>query len=411
MKTKSTLVLVSLILVLSMLLTACQPAATATLAVEATKPVEPAVQEPAAKPTEVPPTAVPPTVAPTEAPKAAEPTKAEGPCLTIGALYVGSVKDAGYNQAMHESIMDIKKNIACVNIIEAENIPEGPDAEKTMQTMIDQGATLIFPTSFGHQEPAFNLAKKNPKVTFEHVGGYMMADNFANLYGKPPEAFYILGAAAGLVTKSNKLGFIGAFPMGWSVTFINAFELGAQSTNPKAETIVSWTFGWADSAKEAAATDALINQGVDVIAMHVDAPATIIQTAEARGVYSIGINSLAAQQFAPKYWLSGFGFTLGGKMTWLTSTVLDKSWKPIFLRCGVADGCMNFAPFGPNVPQNAQDKFTALVGDLNAGKLAIFNGPLTDQDGKVRVEAGKALTDEEMGNVDWFVKGVIGNPK
>ena len=128
-----------------------------------------------------------------------------------------------------------------------------------------------------------------------------------------------MGAAAGLMTKSNKLGFVGAFPMGWTVTFINAFELGAQSTNPKAETIVSWTFSWADSAKEAAATDALINQGVDVITMHVDAPGTIIQTAEARGVYSIGINSVAAQQFAPKYWLSGFGFTLGGKMTWLTS--------------------------------------------------------------------------------------------
>ncbi len=361
----------------------------------------------------MPPTAAP-TVAPTAEPTkaaAAEPAKAEAPCLTIGALYVGSVKDAGYNQAMHEGIMEIKKNIACVKIIEAENIPEGPDAEKTMQTMIDQGAKLIFPTSFGHQEPAFNLAKKNPDVIFEHVGGYMMSDNFANLYGKPPEAFYILGAAAGLVTKSNKLGFIGAFPMGWSVTFINAFELGAQSTNPKAETIVSWTFGWADSAKEAAATDALINQGVDVITMHVDAPGTIIQTAEARGVYSIGINSVAAQQFAPKYWLSGFGFTLGGKMTWLTSTVLDKTWKPIFLRCGVSDGCMQFAPFGPNVSQNAQDKVKALVGDLNAGKLAIFNGPLTDQDGKVRVEEGKALTDEEMGNVDWFVKGVTGNPK
>jgi basic membrane lipoprotein Med (substrate-binding protein (PBP1-ABC) superfamily) len=80
---------------------------------------------------------------PTEA--AAEPTEAEGPCLIVGALYVGSVQDAGFNQAMHEGIMEIKDNIPCVEIIEAENIPEGPDAEKTMQTMIDQGAGLIFP--------------------------------------------------------------------------------------------------------------------------------------------------------------------------------------------------------------------------------------------------------------------------
>ncbi len=377
MKTKSTLVLVSLIVVLSMLV-ACQPAAA-------------------------------PVTQRTEATEA--PAKAESACLTVGALYVGSVKDAGFNQAMHESVMEIKKNIPCVNIIEAENIAEGPDAEKTMQTMIDQGAKLIIPTSFGYQEPAFDLAKKNPEVIFEHTGGYMMSDNFANLYGKPPEAYYILGASAGLVTKSNKLGFIGAFPIGWSVTFVNAFEMGAQSTNPNAETIVSWTNSWSDSAKEAAATDALINQGVDVITMHVDAPATIIQTAESRGVYSIGINSLAAQQYAPEYWLSGFGFTLGGKMTWLAQSVMDKSWKPIYLRCGVADGCMKFAPFGPNVPQIAQDKFNALVSDLNAGKLALFTGPLSDREGKVRAEAGKTLTDEELGNADWFVKGVIGNPK
>jgi len=398
MKPKSTFVLVSLLVVMMILLAACAPAATPTAAPEPTQPPAPA-------PTEVPAVEVPTEVV------VVEPTKAEGPCLTIGALYVGSVKDAGYNQAMHESLMEVKENIPCVNVIEAENIPEGPDAEKTMQTMVDQGATLIFPTSFGHQEPAFELSKKYPDVIFEHVGGYMMSDNFANFFGKPPETFYIMGAAAGMMTKSNKLGFVGAFPIGWSVTFINSFELGAQSTNPEAETIVSWTFGWADSAKEAAATDALINQGVDVVAMHVDAPGTIIQTAEARGVYSIGFQSLAAQQFAPEYWLTGVGFTLGGKMTWMTQSVIDKTWEPIFLRCGVADGCMSIAPFGPKVPQEVQDKVNGMVGELNNGNLAIFDGPIVDQEGNVRIEEGKTLGDEEMGNVDWFVKGVIGSPK
>lgn len=351
-----------------------------------------------------------PTTAPTVAPTTAPAVAAE-PCLIIGALYVGSVTDAGFNQALHESLLDVKENIPCVSFIEAENIPEGPEATKTMQTMIDQGARLIFPTSFGHQEPAFELSKTNPDVIFEHVGGYMMGDNFANFFGKPPETFYIMGAAAGLVTKSNKLGFVGAFPIGWSVTFINAFTLGAQSTNPKAQTIVSWTFSWADSAKEAAATDALINQGVDVVTMHVDSPGTIIQTAEARDTYSIGYQSLAAQQFAPDYWLSGVGFTFGDKMSWMAQTVIDKTWKPIFLRCGVADGCMQLAPFGPKVPQAAKDKVAELLTKLNAGELSVFAGPIVDQDGTERVPAGGTLSDEELGNVDWFVKGVVGSPK
>jgi len=145
--------------------------------------------------------------------------------------------------------------------------------------------------------------------------------------------------------------------------------------------------------------------------MHVDSPTTVISTAESRGVYSIGFQSLAAQQFAPEYWISGTGYTLGGKLTWLASTVLDGSWQPIFLRCGMADGCMAMAPFGPKVPQEVQDYVNQVKADLEAGKTVVFTGPVVDQDGTVRVAEGEVLSDDAMGSVDWFVQGVIGSPK
>jgi hypothetical protein len=81
-----------------------------------------------------------------------------------------------------------------------------------------------------------------------------------------------MGVAAGLMTESDKLGFVAAFPLGWTTTFINAFTLGAQSVNPDVQTTVAYTFNWGDRAKEADATNSLINQGADVIAMHVDSP-------------------------------------------------------------------------------------------------------------------------------------------
>ena len=124
----------------------------------------------------------------------------------------------------------------------------------------------------------------------------------------------MMGVAAAIMSKSGKLGFVAAFPMGWTLTFVNAFHLGAQSVNPSISTVVAYTFNWGDRAKEADTTNALINQGVDVITMHVDSPSTIITTAESRGVWSIGYQNLAAQQFAPKYWISGTVFTLGGKL-------------------------------------------------------------------------------------------------
>jgi basic membrane lipoprotein Med (substrate-binding protein (PBP1-ABC) superfamily) len=377
--------ILSAILITATLLASCAPAPA------------PAPVEPPAAPTEA--------AAPAEAPVAAE------PCLIVGALYGGPITDAGYNQAMHEAVMEIKENIDCVKIIEAENVPDEAGATTTMENMISEGAGMIYATAFNHQYPALELSKKYEDVIFEHAGGWEMSGNFANFFGAPPDGWYLMGVAAGQMTTSNKLGFVAAFPLGWTSVFINAFTLGAQSVNPDVQTIVAYTFAWGDRAKEADTTNSLINQGVDVITMHVDSPSTVISTAESRGVYSIGYQNLAAQEFAPEYWISGTGFTLGGKLTWLTSTVLDETWEPIFLRCGIKDGCMAIAPFGPKVPQDVQDAVMKAKDDIEGGKLVVFAGPITDQDGTVRVAEGEVLSDELMASVDWFVEGVVGSPK
>ena len=409
MKKKRFYPVLAMLLVISLLIAACGQAVTPTEA-----PTEPAV-EPTAPPVEEPTSE--PTAEPT-APSVEEPTSeptvepsAEEPCLIIGALYGGPVTDAGYNQAMHDSVMAIKENISCVEIIEAENVPEEAGATSTMENMIQQGAGMIIATAFNHQYPALELSQKYPEVIFEHAGGWEMGPNFANFFGEPPDTWYMMGVAAGQMTESNKLGFVAAFPLGWTLTFVNAYQLGAQSVNPDVETIVTYTFGWGDSAKEADATNSLINQGADVITMHVDSPSTVLSTAESRGASSIGFQSLAAQQFAPENWITGTGHTLGGTLTWLASGVIDGTWEPIFLRCGTADGCMAIAPFGPKVPQQVQDKVNEVKEEVEAGTIVVFAGPIVDQDGNVKIPEGEVLTADLMGSVDWFVEGVIGSPK
>lgn len=402
--------LIAILVVAALLLVACQPTTPAVeeTAVEESMAEEPTVEEPAI---EEPVVEEPALEEPAEEEPVAEEPSEEGPCLIIGALHGGPITDAGYNQAMHESIMQIKENITCVEILEAENVPEEAGATSTMENMIQEGAGMIIATAFNHQYPALTLANQNPDVIFEHAGGWEMGANFANFFGEPPDTWYTMGVAAGLMTESNKLGFVAAFPLGWTNTFINAYTLGAQSVNPDVETIVVYTFGWGDSAKEADATNSLINQGVDVMTMHVDSPSTVISTAESRGVYSIGFQSLAAQEFAPEYWISGIGYTLGDTLTWLASTVIDETWEPIFLRCGIADGCMAMAPFGPNVPQEVQDQVLQVKDDIEAGTIVVFTGPVIDQEGNVVVAEGDVLTPDLMSAVDWFVQGVTGSPK
>jgi basic membrane protein A and related proteins len=376
----------AIVICLTFVLSACGPAATVAPVTEA-----PATVEPTAGPT-VPPTAVP-------------------ICLTIGVTYGGPVNDAGYNQAMRDSILAIKTAIPCVKILSAENVYDEAGATTTMEQMIKFGATLIFATASTHQNAAVALAAKYPNVKFESAGGWLMGANYANYYGTPPEGWYLMGIAAGMMTKTNKLGFVAAFPLGWTLTFVNAFELGAQSVNPAVQTEIKFTFDWASQAKEADATNALINDGADVVTMHVDAPGPIISTAENRGIYSIGFQSLAAQQFAPQYWIGGTGFTLGPTLVKLTQSVIDGTWTPIFLRCGISDGCMALAPWGPKVPQEVKDKVAQALKDIDSGKIVLLAGPIVDQGGNVVVKQGEVLTEDLMANVTWFVKGVLGSTK
>ena len=329
--------------------------------------------------------------------------------LTVGAIYVGSVHDYGYNEAMHDGLMAMKKAIPGVTLLEAENVPETAESTRIMEGMIQHGAKLIFATSFGHQQFAFDLAKQHPDVDFEHAGGWMQMPNFGNFFGATQAAWYPMGVAAGKMTKSNILGFVAGVPIGYVVGNINAFAMGARSVNPKAEVHVVVTGGWSDKAKEAAAANALIDQGADVVTMHVDSPATVIQTAEHRGVYSIGFQSIAAKALAPKFWVTGLGFTWGPFMTETAKSVMAGGFKPAMVREGLGQ-MMAVAPFGPAVPAATRTLVTAAAEKVEKGYNP-FTGPVTDNTGVVRIKDGESWGGDKMGSFDWYVEGVIGKPK
>jgi basic membrane protein A and related proteins len=332
------------------------------------------------------------------------------PTLVVGAIYIGSVNDYGYNRSMKDGLEEMKKNIPGLKLLEAENVPESAEAERVMETMVQQGAKLIFPTSFGHMDPALNVANRHPDVFFYHPGGYKVAANFGNFFGKTQVAWYPMGVAAGAMTKTNKVGFIIGMPIGYSLGNVNSFQIGARSVNPKVETRVVVTGGWSDKAKEAAAVNALLDQGCDVITMHVDSPATIIQIAESRGAMSIGFQSLESRKLAPKGWITGLGFTWGPFMTQVAKSVIAGAFKPGFVRQGIEDGMMAVAPFGPSVPQSAQKQVLDAVDRLAKG-FNPFTGPIKDNAGVVRIKAGESWGNDKMGDFDWYAEGIVGQAR
>lgn len=352
-----------------------------------------------------------PAAAPANTEEAAAEKPAAGEELVVGALHVGSITDAGYNQAQHEGLVAMTEAIPNVKLIEAENVPESADAERVMENMIQQGATVIFPQSFGYLDPALNVAQRHPDVTFMHPAGFKLADNFGTYWGNNFEAMYLAGIAAGAATESNKLGFVTAFPIPNILASVNAFHLGAKSVNPDVETTLVINGSWVDPAKEAAAVNALADAGVDVVTSIVDSPVTIVKTAEERGIKSIGFHSAALEQFAPQGWLTGEAYTWGPLFTRIVQSIQDGTWKSEHIRGGIESDFIGLANFGPSVSDETKAAIEDAKAKLVSGDLKIFQGPIVDNEGTVRIPEGQAGGIELLDTTDWLVEGVQGNVK
>ena len=328
--------------------------------------------------------------------------------VIVGVLHLGSVKDAGYNQASHDAVLVLKKNIPGITVLEAENVPESADAERVIEQLINKGATIIFAHSFGYQDPTLNVAKKYPNVTFLHAGGFKDAPNFGTYWGNNFEGMYLAGIAAGAATKTGKLGFIIGFPIPNILASVNAFELGAKTVNPKVTTTLTIDNSFNDSVKEAASVGALADAGADVIACFVDSPITVIKTAEARGLKSIGFWSAALRAFAPKGWLTGIVMNWGDIYTQEVKEVMAKTWKPSHIVGGIESPIVTLAEYGPSVSADTKAKIAAAKADIISGKLAVFTGPLKDNTGKEVFPAGKTGGADLLNVTNWLVEGVVG---
>lgn len=329
---------------------------------------------------------------------------------TIGYIYVGPEKDYGYNTSHDLGRQYVEKTIAGTKTLHVENIPETAEVEKVMERMIKGGATIVFATSYGYLDYAIALGKKYPKVSFMHAGGLKLGDNVGTYWANSDDAIYLAGMAAGAVTKTGKLGFIAAFPIPQVVRSINAFTLGAQAVNPKATTTVVWTGGWLEPAKEAEASNSLIDAGVDVIGEQVDSPITIAQTAEKRGIYVVG-KDVDVSKFAPKAVLTGASWNWGPTMVKVINEMKAGTWKPSHIRGDLKDGTVVLDAFGPAVTEPVRKTILAKKDDILKDKFEVWSGPLTGQDGKELLPAGKLMPMEMLESMGFFVKGVIGSVK
>lgn len=325
--------------------------------------------------------------------------------LKIGFIYISPVGDSGWSYAHDIARRKLGMDPANVTFV-AESVPDGPDFDRVITSMAKQGYDLIVTTSFSYMDGTAKAAKAFPEVTFLHCSGYKTAPNLSVFFGRLYQVKYLAGMVAGGMTKSNIIGYAASHPFPEMVRGVNAFALGAQAVNPKAEVRVLWTNAWFDPMAEEEAARKLISEGADVLAQKLDSP-TLQRVAQEAGVYSIGYSTDMSAD-APRSHMTATVWNWSVFYERVLEEMRNGSWRSGTYWPGVESGIVDLAPFGPMVPKALQDAVMARKQEIIDGTFVVLGGPVYDQAGNVRIPEGAAPTDKELLEMDWLVRGVVG---
>ena len=353
--------------------------------------------------------------------------------IKVGFIYVGPVGDAGWTYAHDLGRQQLEDELGVETVI-VESVPEA-DVEPFIDQLVDEGANIIFTTSFGYADGTLAAAERYPDVLFGHATGFQRAPNVMTYIAELYQPYYINGLIAGALTESNQIGYVAAFPIPEVKRHINAFALGAQEVNPEAEIDVRWLNAWFDPAGAQEATEALIAEGADVFAFTEDTPA-VIQTAAEQGYPSFS-HYASMLEFSPETVASGQLTNWGEIYVDFVQGVIDGTYTSENL----ADvdyiwrmGDQNAAEAGaePGMPINPafEERLKAVtVDDPELGEISVydlvlnrieamssaepafepFTGPIEDRQGNEVYADGVAAPLEELMALEWAAPNVNGD--
>ncbi len=319
-------------------------------------------------------------------------------------VYIGPPDDNGWTQEHDRGRKLVDTRLG--DQVETAFTPNiGFDAGTTQlfQRLADDGNDIIFANT-EYSALLSDVAADNPDTFFVEVNGHVWTDNLFPFYLAHEIPAYLLGVAAGHLAENGRIGYIGAFPTATAYNDVNGMLLGARSVNPDAvvETVLVSTFF--DPQKATQAANALLDNGVGFLFGVMDEP-VFLQIAEAAGVWT-GYWNLDFRSAAPTRYVSNFDLSaLGPFYVDQCQKVLDGTWSApdevVLLDTPLG-------AWGPEVPQNVQDDVAVAEQAIAAGELHVYEGPLYDNEGTLRLEAGEIWDEKDAYEVDFAVDGVSG---
>ena len=322
-----------------------------------------------------------------------------GSDVKVGVVLVGD-ENEGYTYA---HILGIQEAVANLGLNEADNIvwkytvKEDETCYDAIVDCIDQGCTLVFTNSYGHQSFAKQVAEEYPDIEIVAMTGDTAKAsglaNFHNAFTEIYEARYAAGVVAGMkiaeldadgklgannkdADGNVKVGYVGAYPYAEVVSGYTAFFLGLRSVYPNAVMDVQCTNSRFDITAEYEAAIALIDRGCVIIGQHADSTGapTACEEKLAAGttVYSVGYNvdmlsaaPNAALVSPTNEWGVYYTYAIGAH---LKGESFDTNWAEGFDKDAVA-----LTTLGPNVAAGTQEKVDEVIAALKDGTLHVFD--------------------------------------
>ncbi len=328
----------------------------------------------------------------------------------IGFVYVSPVGDAGWTFQHDQGRKEMEKALGDKVVTEVvENVPEGADAERVIRQLATDGCKAVFTTSFGYMNPTMKVSVSFPDVDFFHATGYKTAKNVGIYNARFYEGRYLCGVVAGKMTKTHVAGYVAAFPIPEVMMGIDAFTLGMRSVDPEAKVRVIWVNSWFDPGKEREACLTLISNGADVVTHHTDSTAVVQAVEEqhkaGKAVWSCSYHS-DMTKYGPTSQLTGTTHVWGEFYTRIVKDVIAGKHPQVNVWGGFKEGMIRLAPFNKAVPVDVQKTVLGIEAQMKAGKFSPFQGPVTAQDGTVKVAKGQVMADADIDAINYYVQGV-----
>jgi len=354
--------------------------------------------------------------------------------LKAGFVYVGPVGDYGWSHAHDVGRKFAESKLPWLETVFIESVAESDSARIIDRFIQGEKVDVVFTTSFGYMDDTVKAGAKYPDKLFMHCSGFKQTPNVGTYFADLYQTYYLNGLMAGAMTKTNKIGYVAAFPIPELIRHINAFALGIKAVNPKAEVHVKWIYAWYGPDKAREAAEALIAEGCDNLAFTEDTPAVIEvgqeHTEKGRQIYTYSHYS-PMHQYGKDSVVSGQLVDWGVMYVKILQDIYNGTWKKDDLWWLIAEKAAILGGSFDNIinPKFVGELKMKMVDTPDFGKISVYDlivkryeqmkkgpdvfdpydGPIKDNTGKLMIKEGTRASKGDLLSIMYYVDGVAGS--